>query len=256
MGFRFFRARSFRAILLLCAALLPIVGIGFEIAPSRAAEDQPLAPAGEPSVYIPLAVRPGKQEPQPPPPPPPVTKGAFFVSEEGKTNSAGLAIDAKGGMHMVFAVFTELANHPPAVYAYCPGPAAACADPNKWQAVGLSDLVDEVQIKLTSDGKPRLLIRKMREGYLQDEYVYAECDAGCTEQAQWRLTSVAYAGGTDVFGKDNPQHSFALDNQDRPRFIFSNGWGAGYPEGVYYAYCDDVCDNGENWYGTTIYEGP
>jgi hypothetical protein len=68
--------------------------------------------------------------------------------------------------------------------------------------------------------------------------------------------AVVYAAGSNVFENDNPQHSFALDPAGRPRFIFSNGWGAGYPEGVYYAYCDDACTNTDNWYGTPIYEGP
>jgi hypothetical protein len=257
MAFHRFQARPLRVILLLCAAVSSLLGLGLEVAPSQAAGEHQIAPSAAYSLYLPLVMNQARQgTPPSTPPPPPSTKGAFFVSEEGKTNSAGLAIDANGGMHMVFTVFTELANHPPAVYAYCPGPAATCADQDNWKAVGISDLVDEVQIKLTSDGKPRMLIRKQREGYTQDEYVYAQCDTTCTEKMQWQLTSVAYAGGTDVFGKDNPQHSFALDPQDRPRFIFSNGWGAGYPVGVYYAYCDDICDNGDNWYGTQILQGP
>jgi hypothetical protein len=170
MAFHHFRARPLRVIPLLCAALLPLLGLGLEVAPSQAATTQQLAPSTGHSLYLPMIMNLGigQQEPPPPDPtPPPATKGAFFVSEEGKTNSAGLAIDANGGMHMAFAVFTELANHPPAVYAYCPGPAATCADPNNWKAVGISDLVDEVQIKLTSDGRPRMLIRKQRDGYLQ-----------------------------------------------------------------------------------------
>ena len=40
---------------------------------------------------------------------------------------AGSAVDRNGGMHMAFTVFASVGEHPPAVYAYCPGPAASCA---------------------------------------------------------------------------------------------------------------------------------
>jgi hypothetical protein len=256
MGFPSFHIR-FRRALRLGAALLAFLGLALAAAPSRAAEGQPASPAAVNQIYIPLTMGAGGGTQPPPPPPPPATRGAFFVVEDDiRTISGGSAVDAKGGLHMVFSTFTEYANHPRAIYAYCPGPASACADPNSWKAVALSDLVDEVQLQLTPAGQPRLLITKMREGYLQDEYVYAECDVNCTEEGQWRSVAVVFAAGGGVFDNDNPQRSFALDPQGRPRFIFSNGWGAGYPEGVYYAYCDDACTDADNWYGTQIYQGP
>ena len=213
----------------------------------------PPSPAARRTVFVPVANNAMRADD---PAPQPGNLAAFFVSTEGKTNTAGSAVDRNGGMHMAFTVFASVGQHPPAVYAYCPGPAASCASSDGWKAVGLSDLVEEVQLQLTPEGKPRLLIRKQRDGHTQDEYVYGECDSNCTEAASWQLTSLVYIGGSEVFAYDNPQHSFALDPQGRPRFVFTNGWGAGWQVGVYYAYCDEDCTNSDNWYATSIEDGP
>jgi hypothetical protein len=269
-----------RAAFALLAVLLPLlalrlIGVPGGVAsaqvttpPAEVAGQTPTpqaAPAAQFSVYLPITARSRSQTtpvtPTPVTPTPvtptPVTKGAFFATTELSTNSAGAIVDADGGMHMAFAFFLSASDDPPAVYAFCTvKPASACADSGKWQAVSLSYDVNEVQLALTPDGKPRLLIRKERDGHNHDEYVYAACDSGCANQEQWQLASITFAGGVDVFGKDNPQHNFGLDNLGRPRFVYSNGWGAGYPVGVYYAYCDDACTDSGSWSKTQIYEGP
>jgi hypothetical protein len=59
---------------------------------------------------------------------------------------------------------------------------------------------------------------------------------------------VNQAAGSDLHGTEQPQHSFALDSQDRPRFIWSNGWGNGHLTGIYYAHCDDTdCTQTGSW---------
>jgi hypothetical protein len=62
--------------------------------------------------------------------------------------------------------------------------------------------------------------------------------------------------GVDLFNTEMPQHSFALDAQGRPRFVYSNGWGNGRPTAIYYTWCDAVdCTQQGSWQETTIY-GP
>jgi hypothetical protein len=190
-----------------------------------------------------------------------VPSGAFFVTTQIKTFSAAAAVDANGGRHMAFAAFQEYASEPPAFYAYCPpGAAHGCADASDWGAVRLDGRVDEVQLRLTSSGQPRMLIRRLRAGTNWEEYLYAACDAACTDASQWTSTLVAQPAGVDVFGNDNPQRYFALDPQDRPRFVYSNGWGNGQPIGVFYMYCDSGCTTNPvsdpHWRQTPIYEGP
>src|SRR5262249_6494660 len=47
----------------------------------------------------------------------------------------------------------------------------------------------------------------------------------------------------------------ALDARGRPRFIFSNTWGNGQPDGIYYAYCDaDDCTQPGTWSATPMME--
>jgi hypothetical protein len=251
------RARRASVLAALVALLISMPTFAAPAAPAGA----PLPQAGEPAIYVPLASNgkpgAGNQQPPPPPPPPP-TGGSFFVTTQIRTNSAAIAVDGQGGMHMAFTFFIPDAENPPAVYGYCPPlPNAGCADPDAWQAVAFDNKVHEVQLALTPAGTPRLLIRKAREGYNSDEYVYAECDTDCTEAGGWNSTVVVQPGGVDVFGKDNPQRDFALDPQGRPRFVYSYGWdGTGHPVGVYYAACDLDCLDSASWSHTPMYEGP
>lgn len=222
---------------------------------ARAQSSEPQQAAGPFTAYLPFVMGVPKADPPPPPPPDQLVKG-FFADTQEKTNNAAFAVDAQGGMHLAFSYFTSISENPAAVYAYCP-PQGGCGDSNNWVGVALSEDVNEVQLALTSQGKPRLLIRRQREGFNSDEYLYAECDANCTAGESWFGTIVVQPGGVDTFGKDNPQHSFALDPQDRPRFIYTYGWdGTGHPTGGYYAACDADCTFAESWTHTSIYEGP
>ncbi|KPV48101.1 hypothetical protein SE17_39870, partial [Kouleothrix aurantiaca] len=171
--------RAARLLLALAGVLLPLLlpAAGF------AAGDPANNPAGAPApaaaggrIFVPVAVKVGKPAP-PPPPPPTNTAGSFFVARDGKTFSANAKVDANGGMHMAFGVFAPEGDRPPAVYAYCPGPAALCATDAGWQGVALSDTVGEVQLQLTPDGKPRLLVQRYSIELSHNQYVYGECDS-------------------------------------------------------------------------------
>jgi hypothetical protein len=144
----------------------------------------------------------------------------------------------------------------PAIYSYCPGPASSCADPTRWSdAVLFGERVNEVQVAVTSDGKPRLLVR--RSGSRFNEYDYYACDGDCTQPTSWTGVTVAEDAGGDLNGFSLGNHYFALDDQDRPRFAYGNGWGNGQPNGIYYAFCDAAdCTQPDSWQRTRALVGP
>lgn len=231
------------------------------------------APAAQPAaanqVFLPLVVqagRPADQPTQPTPPTgpttppatptpvtptPPPTRNGFFVLDDWLTYNAASAIDAKGGMHLAFYASDEGHQGEPrnqaAYYTYCGAGTAACADPSAWSAlVQIDTLVNEVQVAATSDGRPRLLIR--RNGSRGYEYDYWACEQGCTDGQSWSGLLVTEAAGVEQSNTRFPQRSFALDSQGRPRFVWSNGWGNRRSHGLYYAWCDAAdCAQPDTW---------
>ncbi|MBC8077157.1 MAG: hypothetical protein H7Y32_13860, partial [Chloroflexales bacterium] len=134
-----------------------------------------------------------------------------------------------------------------AYYAYCGAGTVACADPSKWNTlVQIDTQVNEVQVQVTTDGRPRLLIRRNgKRGY---EYDYWACEAQCGDGQNWSGLFVTEAAGVEMRNAYMPQRSFALDSQGRPRFVWSNGWGNSRSHGVYYAFCDEAdCTQPDTW---------
>src|SRR5690349_14782923 len=87
------------------------------------------APAAQYAVYLPLVSNAGSAPTNPGGPDgpgnpndpgAPASNGAFFFNREAKNNSADIETDAAGGIHAAYAYFTPEAEHPPAVYTYCP----------------------------------------------------------------------------------------------------------------------------------------
>lgn len=194
-----------------------------------------------------------------PPTPNPAQKTGLFALTDWLTYNGDTAVDANGEVHFVF--YTSDERHrdeprdQPLYYAYCPGPVTACADGGAWTGVVRMDAkVNEIQIKLTTDGKPRILARTNgSRGY---EYHYWACNQQCTDGQSWVGVYVIEAAGSDPGTASDPQHSFALDSQDRPRFVYGNGWGNGHPTAVYYAFCDAAdCTEPESWQEVNIW-GP
>jgi len=121
--------------------------------------------------------------------------------------------------------------------------------------VQFGERVNEVQVALTHDGRPRLLVR--RSGSRFNEYDYYACDSSCTQPGQWAGLTVAEDAGGDLNSFVLGNHYFALDAQDRPRFAYGNGWGNGQPNGIYYAWCDDAnCTQLGAWQRTRALVGP
>jgi hypothetical protein len=210
------------------------------------------------SVYLPLLIGGGASA-SPTPTPAPATRNGFFTLTDYLTYNAATAVDAQGGVHLAFYSSDERRQDDPrgqpAYYVYCPGPVSTCADPSKWSnLVQMDGQVNEVQIVVTTDGRPRLLIR--RNGSNGYDYDYWACDTQCADPQNWAGLLATQAAGVELHSADMPQHSFALDSQGRPRFIYSNGWGNGRPTAIYYAFCDAAdCTAPGSWQETSIW-GP
>ena len=188
-------------------------------------------------------------DPDPDPGSDPV-RSDFLVDKDWRTSSADVAVDGNGGIHVAGHYYHAFnTGQTAAFYRYC---ASACDQPANWSQVNLLDQVNEVQVAVTPAGKPRLLIRATRDQLSGDEYYYAECNANCTNAAGWKTVEVQKGGETSLWqiqDFDQPQRSFALDPQGRPRFLYSDRNYSIEPDryGTYYKYCDANCTNAANW---------
>jgi hypothetical protein len=192
----------------------------------------------------------------PPPPPPKGLAGGVFLMREPKTVGADVAVDARGGIHVAFAGYVGYGTLSPGYYFYCDG-TAACADPARWQGVMFGSTKEEYIVKaelaLTPAGGPRMLLYNDYNGRT---YSYAACDADCTNPARWSVADVAEVQwDTDLDTFEYSYHSFALDPQGRPRFIYEDHYGSIH-NGLYYVYCDAGCADAANWHELNISAGP
>jgi hypothetical protein len=135
-------------------------------------------------------------------------------------------------------------------YVYCPGPVAACADGSKWSnLVQMDTQVSEVQIVVTTDGRPRLLVRRNgNTGYDYDyeaaaiditlggKLYYGWCDTACTQQdAPFQIVQIASGEG---------QHAdLAIDAQGRTHMVYDAGQRGTIGE----VWCDANCTSASQW---------
>lgn len=185
---------------------------------------------------------------------PPADDLRFFVDSRWRTSSAAIAVDDNGGNHLAFHYYEPIIQGEErptyAVYLYC---AARCEDGDQWAGVALLDNVNEVQLQLTSDGKPRLLIRTGSQVYPNGkDFYYAACDQACTTLEGWVVTYVLSSGNTaaiELQDDAQPQRSFALDPSDRPRFVYLDYNFQREPDhlGAFYVFCDAQCTEQSNW---------
>jgi hypothetical protein len=216
------------------------------------------APTEEPTATGEPTEEPTETPTATPTPPPPARQG-FFALTDWLTYNAATAVDAQGGVHLAFYSSDErhqdAPRGQPAYYLYCPGPVADCADPANWsEPVQMDSSVNEVQILVTKAGEPRILVR--RNGSRGHDYHFWACNQSCTDAQNWNGIFVTEGMGVDLFNTEMGQHSFALDSQDRPRFVYGNGWGNGKTTAVYYVWCDAIdCTESGSWQESIMY-GP
>ncbi|MAT99734.1 MAG: hypothetical protein CL608_21550 [Anaerolineaceae bacterium] len=205
-------------------------------------------------LYLPMVAKGSTATTPPPPPPPTQVKGSFFVDDQFKTSSAGIQVDAQGGMHLVYYYYEPAIENRPTngVYLYCPG---GCEKPASWSGVAMGELVNEIQLQLTPAGQPRIVFRTLSQARPNgNDYYYAACDQQCTDPSKWGLIYLTSSSGIGVIDLDKddklPQRYFALDANGRPRFIYNDGVTDHI--GTYYAYCDSGCLNPDSWFETKI----
>jgi hypothetical protein len=178
----------------------------------------------------------------------------FTTAGEGVVHTRGtnLAVDAQGGIHITYAIRTGVDdNQRPAYYAYC---AADCTKAQQWTRVRLilDTWVADVRIALDPAGQPRLLIfSHPPDDVGSNHYIYAVCDNGCTNRANWTLTPLLTAQLTDTTRWDYIFRYFALDPQGHPAFIYTDASQGVNHNGTFYRSCMAVapaeCTNAANW---------
>ena len=185
-------------------------------------------------------------------------RSGLFPQPERSTASADVTLDAGGVLHMAFVHYESDAEGAAAVYATCAGPVEACNDPASWRKVALLGASRDVQVAVTAEGHPRLLITAnstVQPGGV--DYTYAECDAGCDQVSNWTLTLLATSWDNSmsaIMSGRLPARTFVLDPAGRPMFLYSDRNYLVEPDhyGTYWMACKATCTDLANWTETDL----
>lgn len=171
------------------------------------------------------------------------------------TYGSSVAVDGQSGIHVVFTIYTGTDDHgqQPATYAYCP---SDCANKASWSFTRLGDAVQDARLALDPNGRPRLILfgPVYDPDWPRMRYQYAACDSGCTNSANWTITTVATPIEPTATREYNNNRYFALDRQGRPAFIYTDTIQNNHP-GTFYMSCQAGCTNVNNWIETTLTTG-
>lgn len=185
-------------------------------------------------------------------------RAGFFAEPERATASADIAVDASGGLHMAYLHHEPEVDGAAAVYATCAGGPEACADFAAWTTVPLALATRDVQVAVTSDGRPRLLVTSSSQAQPGGlDYSYAECDAVCGDPASWRITLLATSWDNTMSSFMSgrlPQRTFVLDPWGRPSFLYSDRNYLIEPDhyGTFWMTCKAACSDRANWRETDL----
>lgn len=246
--------RSHRSIRI-TVVLLALFGIVCAAHSANLLRAAPLAQqAGPYTVALPLVVRDGSTQPPPatPTPEPDGESGALFMQPDKKVAGPSIKVDAQGGMHLAYYDSVPLAEMPAATYAYCPPPASQCDDGSKWSYLSIGDQIDEVQLQLTPEGYPRLLVGYHDLANFAEVYFYGECNSNCTaSEDSWNFIAVTQRSlnASGIGDTYLPKRTFALDPQGRPAFVFYDQNTQPEPDhtGGYYYSCQASCTEDGSW---------
>ncbi|MGV3490800.1 MAG: hypothetical protein ACO1OG_05690 [Devosia sp.] len=180
--------------------------------------------------------------------------GRYFAPAQ-ESASAAIATDASGALHTAYTGYDgDTADL--ITYATC---AKTCDAAANWQSVTLPVTDPKlVQIAATPDGRPRLMISSST--YVSGAstlFSYAECNAACTDPASWTIVPIANkADGTfgSLFTYRVPEHSFAVDGEGRPFFVYVDANYGAEPDhyGTFLTSCAEICTDPENWTETNV----
>lgn len=226
----------------------------------RAAAQEPAPAAGGAlvsppayAVFLPVVMRPAAA--------PPPASSRFFIEPmpalDRPTSRPTVKVDAAGGVHVVFAPESVTPQHPTrsVLYAYC---AANCSSAAAFTVVPLGYDVEYAHLAVTPAGQPRVLARRRPPSGDGFVYQYWQCEALCTQAAQWSATSIGAAFARATGWGEPFSQSFALDHLGRPRFVYYDA-GADQDDphwGAFYAFCDVDCASAANWQETRLLDDP
>ncbi|MEO7221261.1 MAG: hypothetical protein ABIY37_02215 [Devosia sp.] len=180
--------------------------------------------------------------------------GRYFAPDQ-ESASGVIASDASGALHAAYSGYDGVASNF-VTYRFC---SAACETEANWQSAALPFAKPElVQIAVTSDGKPRLLIQTSTfEAGASVLFSYAECNSACTDAASWTIVPVANKAESTLGGLFQhrlTEHSFAVDAAGRPWFVYIDANYGAEPDhyGTFLTTCEAACTDPENWTETNI----
>ena len=174
---------------------------------------------------------------------------AFWLPSGEEVHSTGdpqVAVDARGGIHLVYPLVAAGG----AVYGYCP---ADCAGPDQVRTVtfptGELGTVHTALLALDAGGVPHVLFTTGRAVH------YAACGGGdCASSSSWRVATVyEHDGDWEVTGD-----AFAIDPRGGPTFLM-HAYQAfmglfGPPPGTRIFACATDCLNAAAWRSSQVSE--
>lgn len=141
-----------------------------------------------------------------------------------------LADPGSGRLHAAYFTNEQI------FYASC---GANCGDAASWVSTALAPAgtyssLAFPTLSLDSSGRPRMM------WYAYPDYVYAECNAGCSQAAHWKSVKIAL-NPDNIYEYPRSPRYFALSPSSQPRFI------SYFHEGLTYASCDSGCLAAGSW---------
>lgn len=172
---------------------------------------------------------------------PPGWSPPFFFLTNNNASQSSIAVDSTGGVHIAFSAY-KATSPAPVYYAYCP---SSCTSASRFTVASFGDVGDSgghVSLALDGGGHPRVMYFNTTVLGI-GSFVYAECNASCTNGANWTQVTLPVGMAPDS------NHYFALDPQGRPRFLYTDS-GNNHPghNGLFYAFCDSACTSLSNWF--------
>ena len=180
----------------------------------------------------------------------PATAAGRYFAPDQESASGVIAADASGALYAAHTGYDgETGDF--IYYASC---ARACENAANWRSLKLPFPDPQlIQIAVTADGRPRLLITSAT--YVSGAstlFSYGECNTDCGEAANWTIVPVANKAD-GIFGNIYiyriPQHSFAVDADGRPWLAYTDANYGTEPDhyGTFVTTCAAACTDPENW---------
>ena len=178
--------------------------------------------------------------------PPPSNEGALFLNRTKRTDSASAAVDAAGGFHLAYAAYGPMVDGNEAYYAYC---AANCGSRVKLGGRSFSSIVSRrFNWRSPVPAIPDCYCVGQAQIGIQNSTSTRPATLNCTNPASWAYADVTTTTFSPVFENSySGHHYFALDNLDRPRFLYQDSYSD-----AFYVYCDSACTNASNWWKLPI----